>query len=404
MPIFDYKALSRDGKSQKGIVEAESAKAGRAKLKKQGLLVTEIREKNASRSANSGGLPFFSGKASIKDVSMMTRQLASLVKANIPLVECLNAMVEQTEKDALKVVLTRVRDDVNEGTSLAKAMAQHPRVYDTIFINMVEAGEASGTLGLVLLKLADLKEAQLRLKNKVVSGMTYPALMMVVAMGLLVGIFVFVIPRLTKIFDSMNKPIPAITKALILVSDLLTNWWFLFAFAGFVGATMFTRYINSKTGRPNWDSFKLRVPVVGHLVRMIAITRFASTMSTLLGSGVPILTAMAISRNLVGNVLISAAIEKARENITEGQSIADPLKRSGEFPPMVIHMIAIGERTGELPQMLANVSETYEEQVNAAIEGMTAMMEPLMIVGMGGVVGFIVVSIFIPLLEISNIQ
>jgi general secretion pathway protein F len=404
MPIYDYQALSRDGKSSKGIVEAESAKVARAKLKKQNLMVTDIREKNAARPTSAGSVPFLSSRVSIKEIAMMTRQLASLVKANIPLVEALNAMVEQTEKETLKVTLTKVRDDVNEGLSLGKAMVQHPRVFDNIFVNMVEAGEASGTLGLVLLRLADLKEAQMRLKNKIVSGMMYPVLMMLVAAGLLVGIFVFVIPRLTKIFESMNKPIPAITKVLIIVSDLLTNWWFVFLFLAIMTAVMFRRWTNSKTGRPKWDRFRLKAPIFGNLNRMIAITRFASTMSTLLGAGVPILTAMTIARNLVGNVHIANAIEQARENITEGQSIADPLKRSGEFPPMVIHMIAIGERTGELPDMLRNVSENYEEQVTAGIDGLTALLEPMMIVGMGGVVGFIVISIFIPLLEISNIQ
>ncbi len=404
-PLYDYKALDSAGKNQKGIVEAENQKAARGKLKKQGLIVVEIREKSAAAQAQAqGGLPFIGGRASVKDVAMMTRQLASLVKANIPLVEALTALVEQTEKPVLKVALAQVRQDVNEGLSLAKAMGKHPKVFDTIFINMIEAGESSGTLGLVMLRLADLKEAQMRLRSKVISGMTYPGLMMGVAVFLLIAIFTFVIPKLTKVFESMNKPMPVTTKVLIAVSDTLTMYWYVFAAVTFGAVWLFRRWSTSSTGRPRWDAFKLTVPVFGPLIRMIAVTRFSSTMATLLGAGVPILTAMSISRNLVGSIPIANAVQSARDNITEGQSIAEPLRRSGEFPPLVIHMIAIGEKTGELPGMLQNVAETYEEQVNARIEGMTALLEPLMIIGMGGVVGFIVLSIFVPLLEISNIS
>lgn len=402
-PLFEYKSIGPTGKAQKGMIEAENMKAARGKLKKQGLMVTQITERN-ERSSKSVSIPFFGGRVSQKEVSMMIRQLASLVKANIPLVEALNALVDQTEGENLKVVLAKVRQDVNEGLSLAKATAAHPKAFDTIFVNMIEAGESSGTLGLVLLRLADLKEAQMRLRGKVISAMTYPILMMIVSMGLMLAIFTLVMPKLAKIFESMNKPIPPITQAMLQFSDLLVNWWFLFGGAGFGAVWAFLQYINSKKGRPKWDAFKLVVPVVGPLARMIAVTRFAKTMSTLLGSGVPILASMAISKNLVDNVPIAAAIAEARENITEGQSIAEPLRKSGEFPPMMIHMISIGEKTGELPEMLENISNTYEEQINQKIEAMTSLLEPLMIVGMGGAVGFIVISVFMPLMDMMNIN
>jgi general secretion pathway protein F len=403
-PIFDYKAYNPTGKAVKGIIEAENQKTARAKLKKQNLMVTDIVEKLASKPKSAGSITIFGTGISATETTMMTRQLASLVKANIPLVEALNALVDQTENDKLKVIISQVRQDVNEGSSLAKAVGAHSRVFDNIFVNMIEAGESSGTLGLVLLRLADLKEAQMRLRAKVISGMTYPALMMVVASALMIGIFTFVIPKLTKIFDSMNKPIPALTQFLMAVSDTIVNWWFLFA-AGFgLVFFFFNKYIHTASGRKKWDSFKLRAPLVGPLVRMVAVTRFSRTMSTLLGSGVPILTSMSIARNLVDNVPIATAIAEARENITEGQSIAEPLKRSGEFPPMMIHMISIGEKTGELPEMLKNVAETYEEQVNTKIDGMTSLLEPLMIIFMGGAVGFIVMSVFMPLMEMMNLN
>ena len=403
-PLFDYKAYDRGGKIQKGTIEAETQKAARLKLKKQDLIVTQIQEQDPTKQRSSKDIPFLGGRIGVKDISLMTRQLASLVKANIPLVESLSALVEQTESPKLKGILSQVRQDVNEGSSLAKALRQHPKAFDNIFINMVEAGETSGTLSLVLMRLADFKEAQLRLRNKVISGMTYPALMMAVAVLLLIIIFTFVIPKLTKIFESMNKPVPLTTEVLIFISGTLTEYWYLILTGTLVLFWLFKKRIATPEGRLKWDRFKLKVAIFGPLIRMVAVTRFASTMSTLLGSGVPIITSMNIARNIVDNTVLAKAIEAARENITEGQSIAEPLRRSGEFPPLVIHMIAIGEKTGELPQMLQNVAHTYEEQVNARVESMTALLEPIMIVGMGGVVGFIVMSIFVPLLEISNIN
>lgn len=403
MPIYDYKAISVSGKNVRGMIEAENSKAARMKLKKQSLMVTDVMEKQAGKS-KSTSVPFLGGRVGQKDVAMMTRQLASLVKANIPLVEALNAMVEQTENEKLKVTLAQVRQDVNEGSSLAKATAAHPKIFDNIFINMIEAGESSGTLGLVLIRLAELKEAQMRLRSKVISSATYPILMMLMAFGLMIAIFTFVIPKLASIFTSMNKPMPGTTRFLIWFSDVLVTWWFLIGGIAIFLFGVFRRYIASEKGRARWDAFKLKIPILGPLIRMIAVTRFSNTMATLLGTGVPILTAMNIARNLIGNVPIAKAVTSARENITEGQSIAEPLRKSGEFPAMMIHMIAIGEKTGELPAMLKNVAETYEEQVNTRIDGMTALLEPLMIIGMGGAVGFIVVSVFLPLLDMSNLS
>jgi general secretion pathway protein F len=404
MPIFDFKAYTLAGKLQKGIIEADSQKTARIKLKKQGLMVSEMSEKTAAKPNSSSSVPFFGGKVKVQEVSLITRQLASLVKSNIPLVECLAALTDQTENERLKVVLAQVRQDVNEGSSLAKAVSVHPKVFDNIFVNMIEAGESSGTLGLVLLKLADMKEAQMRLRSKVSSAMTYPILMLVVGVVLMLVIFTAVIPKLAKVFESLNKPMPPITQFLINVSDFVITWWFLLVGFAFLVATLFKRYITSKKGKMKWDQFKLNVPLVGPLIRMVAVTRFASTMSTLLGSSVPILTAMNIAKNLVDNDPIANAIQSARENITEGQSIAEPLRRSGEFPPMMIHMIAIGEKTGELPDMLRNVSVTYEDQINSKIAAMTSLIEPIMIIGMGGMVGFIVISVLMPLMDMSNIN
>jgi general secretion pathway protein F len=404
MPLYDYKALGSDGKVAKGLIEADSMKTARLKLKKQGLMVTDIVEKNTAKKSGAAGASLFGNRVSQEDISTMTRQLASLVKANIPLVDALTALVEQLESVGLRSVLSQVRESVNEGSSLAKALALHPKVFDNIFINMVEAGESSGTLGLVLLRLADLKEAQSRLRRKVIGGMTYPAVMFFVAIAVLIGIFTFVIPKLQQIFVSMNKALPFTTEVLIMISTFTVAWWPALIIGGAALFALFIRWTNTTGGREKWDRFKLTAPVFGKITRMIGVNRFASTMSTLLGSGVPILTAMSIAKNLVENVHLARAIENARSNITEGQSIAEPLKRSGEFPPLVIHMISIGEKTGELPAMLKNVSDSYEEQVSTAIDGMTALLEPAMIVFMGGTVGFIVVSVIMPLMEMSNLS
>lgn len=407
MAIFEYKALDSAGKTIRGIIEADTAKTARGKLKKNGLVLTDIHEKSAAKSNGKNGSTSLGGlfnNVKIAEIALTTRQLASLIKANIPLIEALNALIDQVENEKLKVVLSTVRADVNEGSSLAKALGKHPKIFSNIFINMVEAGESSGTLPLVLLRLADFQESQVRLKNKAQSALMYPMLMMLASFGLLIGIFVGVIPKIVKIFESMNKPMPIQTKVLIWISDFLINYWYLLLALG-VGTFLIVRkYINTPAGRRNWDAMILKLPIVGQLVRMLAVARFANTMSTLLAGGVPILAAMNIVKNIVANTLIADAIVQARENVTEGQSVAEPLKRSRQFPPLVIHMIAIGEKTGELPQMLTNVASTYEEQVSVKIDGLTSLLEPAMIIFMGIIVGGIVASVFVPLIEMNNFK
>lgn len=406
MALFEYKALDAAGKTIKGMIEADTVKTARGKLKKNGLILTDITEKsiNARSGANRSASSSLFGRIKLGDVALMTRQLASLIRANIPLIEALTALIDQVENERLKIVLSTIRADVNEGSSLAKALSKHPKVFTNIFVNMIEAGESSGTLPLVLVRLADFQESQVRLKNKVSSALMYPALMMFAAFGLLVGIFVGVIPKIVKIFESMNKPMPIQTIVLIWISDFIINYWYILVAVSVGGFMAFRKWINTPKGRKAWDGLLLRLPVVGPLIRMLAVARFANTMATLLAGGVPILTAMNIVKNIVANTLISEAIVQARENVTEGQSIAEPLKRSRQFPPLVIHMIAIGEKTGELPQMLQNVSSTYEEQVSVKIEGLTSLLEPAMIIFMGVVVGGIVASVFVPLIQLNNLR
>ncbi|NUM89612.1 MAG: type II secretion system F family protein, partial [Bdellovibrionales bacterium] len=273
-----------------------------------------------------------------------------------------------------------------------------------IFINMVESGEASGTLPLVLLRLAEFMEAQVRLRAKILSAMTYPMLMIGIGGLVVLLLFTFVIPKVANIFQSINKKLPWYTELIMNVSFFVKDWWWLLAVLAVGAFLLFRKYIASPAGKAWWDALLLRMPLFGPVVRMIAMSRFASTMATLMNGGVPILNAMNIVKAVVNSVPIAEAITKAQANITEGQSVAEPLRKSGEFPNLLLHMIQIGERTGELPQMLELVSQNYEEQVNNRVERMTTLLQPLMLVVMGVLVGIIVMAIFVPLLELQQIR
>jgi general secretion pathway protein F len=407
MPTFEYTGTDRVGTAVRNTVDAESIKAAKQKLKKAGVVLLSISEKSAAGKGRLATLfPTLSGAGSVnlRTLAITTRQFASLIKANIPLVEALAALIDQTDNIKLRSVLADVRQQVNEGSSLRDALNRHNKVFTPIFINMVESGEASGTLPLVLSRLADFMEAQVRLRQKVTSAMTYPLLMAVVGGGLMLVIFTFVIPKISGIFISMNRKMPWYTQALMDFSFFLRNYWWVLLIGGLLIALLTKRYYSTPSGKVKKDRLFLKLPLFGEVVRMVAVSRFASTMATLLNGGVPLVTALGIVKSVVNNEVLAEAIANAKENITEGQSVSDPLRKSGEFPSMLIHMIAIGERTGELPPMLEMVAKNYEEQVNAKVERMTSMLEPLMIVGMGLSVGVIVMAVFVPLLQLQQLR
>jgi general secretion pathway protein F len=403
MPVFEYTGTDRAGNSLRATVEAESAKSARSKVKKNGVLLLSMTEKGTEQK-KSFNFSLSGRSVNMALLSMTTRQFASLIKANIPLVEALNALVDQTDDLTLKGVLSDVRQQVNEGTSLKNALATHPKVFPAIFVNMVESGEASGTLPLVLLRLADFMEYQVRLRGKVASAMAYPLLMLTMGGGIMLLLFTFVIPKIASIFSSMNKALPWYTEMIMNMSNFIVGYWPVLLIALFLLFFGFRRRIATPSGKAWLDRTILKLPIFGPLARMVAVSRFASTLSTLLTGGVPIVNAFSIVRAVVNSAPISDAIAKAQENITEGQSIAEPLRRSGEFPQLLIHMISIGERTGELPQMLEMVAQNYEEQVNTKVTRLTTLLEPLMIVVMGVIVGIIVLAIFMPLLQLQQIQ
>lgn len=405
MAVFEYRGiLVSTGKQVKGVRDAENAKVLRTVLRKDGILLTTATEENdaATKKKKSGSLFAFASRPSLNDVAVVTRQLATLIKAGIPLFESLTALIDQTENEALKRALTQVREQIREGSSFAKALEQHPSIFPPLYINMVRAGEASGMLQQVLERITSFLEAQAKLRGKVSSAMAYPALMALLGVSLVSVLMVAVVPNVTSIFASMDQALPWYTASLIFVSDILAGYWWLFLALIGIAIYAFRRWVRTPAGRLKWHGIVLRIPVVGKLVRMIAIARFSRTLATLLGAGVALLGAMDIVKNVLGNAVLEKVVSDAIGSIKEGQSIADPLKRSGQFPPIVTHMITIGEKSGQLEEMLENVSSAYDLEVETRVTVLTSLLEPLMIVFMGGAVGFIAFSILMPLIQMSS--
>jgi general secretion pathway protein F len=413
MPVFEYSGLTEAGKNVRGLKDAETAKTLRALLRKDGVYLTESR--TAEVGAVAGGGPKAAGLArevdlrglfgsgvSAQDLAVATRQLSTLIGAGITLVESLTALAEQVEHPRLKKILGMVKQRVNEGASLADALADHPRVFSSLYINMIRAGESSGALDVVLGRLADFTESAAALRNKLIGAMLYPAIMLLVGISIVSILFAVVIPKVTKIFEEMNVPLPWTTRILIATSSFARDYWFVIVVAVPLGIWLLVRYVKTPKGRAWFDRAQLRAPIFGELIRMLALARFAKTLATLLSSGVPLLTALDIVKNIVHNSVLSQVIEDARDAIREGESIAAPLKRSGQFPPLVHHMIAIGEKSGQLEEMLQNVARSYDAQVEMRVSALTSLLEPVMIVGMGVGVAFIVFSILMPIMQLNT--
>jgi general secretion pathway protein F len=413
MPVFEYKGLNQAGKPIKGILEADSPKTLRSQLRKDGIFLTDVigqaegsragvrkgaNAAHADRELKMGG----GGRITTDDIAITTRQLATLLGAGVTLVEALTALVEQVEKEKLKRIISDVKQNVNEGKSLGDALAAHEKVFGALYVNMVRSGEHSGALDAVLLRLADFTESQSKLQQKIIGTMTYPAIMMVVGVGILTLLMVVVIPKVTKIFTTMKATLPITTRALIFGSNFLRDWWFIL-FPLIIGIIFgLTSYFRSPKGKPVWDRFALKAPIFGSLLRLLAISRFSRTLATLLKSGVPLLVAMDITKAVMTNSVLAEVVEKARDAIREGESIAGPLKRSGEFPPLVYHMVAIGERSGQLEDMLLSVADSYENQVNVRIGALTSMLEPILTVFMGVIIAFVAFSVLMPILQVNS--
>lgn len=404
MAVFEFRGvLASSGKSVRGVRDAENAKVLRTALRRDGIMLTLATEEAAkSKSTRDIDLLKYFRRIAAADVAVMTRQLATLVRAGIPLVDSIGALVDQVEKEELKRVLTVVREKLNEGTSFAKTLEQHPKAFPPIFVNMVAAGEASGTLEQVLERLADFMESQARLRAKVSAALAYPVLMAMIGTLLISVLMVAVVPKVTAIFESLDRALPWYTQVLIGVSNFAAGYWWLIILVLIGGTWWFRRWKKTPAGRMKWDSFCLKAPICGRLLRMLAVSRFAKTLATLLAAGVPLLKAMDIVKNVLGNARLEKVIEEATGSIREGESIAEPLRRSGQFPPIVTHMIAVGEKSGQLEQMLESVATSYDSQVETNVQALTSLLEPLMIVVMGAAVGFIAFSIMMPLIQMND--
>ena len=338
-----------------------------------------------------------------KELAALTRQLATLIGAGLPLVEALAALAEQTERAHLRRALVQIREKVTEGHAFAEALAEHSRLFSSLYVNMVRAGEASGALDVVLDRLADYSEDQARLLGKVRSALTYPAIMLVLGSSILFFLVSYVVPKVTRIFQETQQKLPTLTVALITLSSFTARWWWLMLLLVAAAAVAIRAYARTPAGRERLDRLTLRLPYVGGLVQKVALARFARTLSTLLASGIGLLPALDIVRTIVDNRVIARAIENARDAIREGQSIAPPLRESGVFPPLVVHMVAVGEQSGQLEAMLGKAADAYDSEVENAVSALTTILEPLMIVFMGLVVLFIVLAILMPIFELNRV-
>jgi general secretion pathway protein F len=404
--VFEFRGVEvGSGKAVKGFRDAENPKTLRAVLRRDGILLTQATiEKDRVLRDKKAFDPFsFLKRPSARDVSIMTRQLATLVRAGVPLVESVAALTEQVENEQLVRILTTVRESLNAGTSFAKSLEAHPKTFVSLYTNMIAAGEASGTLEAVLERLADFMEGQAKLRGKVAGALAYPALMSVFGMGLVGFLMVAVVPKVTSVFDSLGQALPWYTRLLITVSNIVGGYWWLILGLFAAAVYAFRRFKASPTGKLKWAQFRLRAPLFGKLELLACVARFCRTLSTLLASGVQLLPAMEIGRNVLENAKLEGVVSEAILSIRGGANIAEPLKRSRAFPPMVTHMIAVGERTGQLEAMLENVSRSYEADVEVRVTALTSILEPLIIVVLGGMVGFVAFAILMPLIQMNQL-
>lgn len=411
MAVFAYKGLNDRGRAVNGVIDADNAKTARLKLRKTGIFPTELTEQE--RGAEEGGLSRLAQinvdfgqlfeRVTPQELAMITRQLATLVGAGLPLVDCLSALIDQLDTARVKRVFSQVREQVTEGASFADALKDHPRVFSDLYVSMVRAGEASGSLDVILLRLADYTESYAKLRDKVRSALTYPILMAVVSAGILFALLTFAVPQITRIFDETGQDLPIITQVLLAVSGFMQEYWWIIVLLLAIVGLLFRASIRTPTGRERYDRYVLRVPYAGTLLKKVALARFSRTLSTLLTSGITLLQALDIVKSVVNNTILTNAIGEARNSIREGHSIAPPLQRSGLFPSMLVHMIAVGERSGELEKMLAKAAEAYDNEVEMSVASLTSIMEPVMILFMGGIVLFIVLAILLPIFEMNQL-
>lgn len=402
MAVFEYKALEKSGKHVKGIVDADSAVAARRKLREQQLFPTKLKESFSAGGASSDASEAVFGGVSTRDLSLMTRQLSVLLNAGMPLSDALGALLEQTSKARLRKTVFDVRSRLSEGMSLAEALAGHPRIFSPLYVNMVRAGESSGSLEAVLERLAGILEHQARLRAKVLSTLAYPCFMVVFAIGIISFLTFVIVPKIAQLFEKQGHELPALTKALISSTDFVGSYWYLLI-GGVIGVLASWRYwISRPKGRRTWDRLKLKFPLYGALHLKLVCGRFARILGTMLQSGLTMMRSLNVVSTVVQNTYVEELLEDVKASVRRGQGLASPLKETGLFPPMLIHMTDLGERSGELENMLVKVADIYDEDVQITIDAIVSLLEPMIIVVMGVFVGLLVMSILLPILDLST--
>ncbi len=402
MPVYAYTCFDVSGKEVKGIINADTARSAREELRKQRLFPYEIKEEKSS----GGGGSFFSllaPKIRPAAVASMTRQLATLIDAGIPLVEALQAVAEQEGNIHLKKVLSQVRDQVREGKSLSEALAPFSDIFPRLYINMISIGEESGTLSIVANRLADHLEENIEMKGKVNMALSYPLFMSVVGASVIAFLTMYVIPKVTEIFQNYHQSLPLPTRVLLYSSSFLSSYWYAVLFAVLLLFVTGGMLFRTDRGREVIDRLSLKIPIVGSVLQMIAVAHFTRTLSVLLVAGVPLLKAMEIVSKTIGNSVYQKIILQCRASLRDGHGIAEQLKQSGAFPVTVVQMVAAGEKSGNLPQMLLKLADNYDKQIEASLAKMTTLLEPVIILIMGLCVAFIVISILLPILEMSQL-
>jgi type IV pilus assembly protein PilC len=399
MATYVFKAMDLTGAKATGEVEADTKQVVSDQLKSRGLIVLDISAKHQSRELN---ISFFD-KLSATDLAVMTRQLATMVQSGMTILRALYVLEAQTENKQLQEAIVAVRKDVEAGLPLSDALERHPAIFDPLFVNMTRAGETGGMLDESLIRVADQLEKADSLRRQVKSAMTYPAVVLTFAGGVLLALVAFLVPVFIGVFKQFGGSLPPITKVTVMLSQAITGYWYVMFGGVFAAVWAFRKWKKSEKGRPQWDRFRLRVPMkIGDIVQKVALARWSRTLSALVSAGVPLLHALDITGKTAGNHVIEQAMAGVIESVKSGGTIADPLKESSVFPAMVSHMVSVGEETGSLDTMLSKIADFYEDQVDAAVKSLTSILEPVMIVIVGGIVGFIVISMYLPLFKVYD--
>jgi type IV pilus assembly protein PilC len=400
---FTYKVRDKSGNVVEGSLEADSSTLVANKLRQMGYIPIAIDKKQVSVASKELHLPGMGAKVKLKDVAVFSRQFATMINSGLSLLRSLNILAEQTENKVLAGIIGEVRQDVEKGSSLSIALARHPKAFNRLYVSMVRAGETGGVLDSVLLQLAATIEKQVELRGKIKSAMTYPVAVFALVLLIVTAMLIFIVPMFATLYSSLGGTLPLPTRILMGTSKLLTRFFPLVVAGAATGIWLFRRWIKTPAGRAVWDRLKLKIPIFGVLIRKTALTRFARTLGVLLRSGVPILESLEITSDTVGNKVMEDAVKDVQTGVRQGESLAKPLTAHAVFPPMVVQMMAVGEETGALDEMLDKIGEFYEQEVEAMVNSLTSLLEPLLICVLGSTVGGMIVSLYLPMFNIINL-